>query len=170
MPSHGRNTKPWWTRSPAPRCSGKINVLNFCVWRPGLWWLSLVEFLPFRCGCLSVVWWNVAEYLGCQNINRWGEHAKRANVNTAHVINPSNPPPAHTCHGRCSPCSRARHWAHCFPRGPAGHPAVSAAWEENSKERAQSLHLLRHLWPGPFSSAQRRFLLSFVRLKRGDGG
>lgn len=93
---HGKNRYakfclPVTVASPVLWCSGNINVSNICVWRPGLWWLSRVEFLLFRCGCLSVVWWNVAEYLGCQTINRWGEHAKGANVNSAHVINPSDP-------------------------------------------------------------------------------
>lgn len=57
--------------------------------------ILLVEFLTFRCGCLSTVWWHVAEYLGCLNISRWGELAKRANVNSAHVINLSNPSSPH---------------------------------------------------------------------------
>lgn len=73
-------------------------MFKISAWRPGLWCLSLSEFLPFRCGCLSVVWWNVAEYLGCQTINRWGEHAKRASVNSAHVINPSDPSIPHLMH------------------------------------------------------------------------
>lgn len=93
---HGKNRYakfclPVNVAGPVLWCSGNINVSNICVWRTGLWWLSRVEFLLFRCGCLSVVWWNVAEYLGCQTINRWGEHAKGANVNSAHVINPSDP-------------------------------------------------------------------------------
>lgn len=56
-----------------------------------------MEFLLFMCGCQSAVWWNVAEYLGCRAINRWGEHAKGANVNN---------PPSHTwCAPSCCPAA-----------------------------------------------------------------
>lgn len=38
------------------------------------------------------------EYLGCQTINRWVEHAKRAKINSAHAINLSNPSIPHLIH------------------------------------------------------------------------
>lgn len=57
-----------------------------------------MEFLPYMRGCQLSVWWNVAEYLGCQAINRWGEHSKGANVNN---------PPSHTwCAPTCCPAAQ----------------------------------------------------------------
>lgn len=89
---------PEHTASLVPPCSSNIDVWNIFDWRAGLWWLSRMEFLPYMRGCQLSVWWNVAEYLGCQAINRWGEHSKGANVNN---------PPSHTwCAPTCCPAAQ----------------------------------------------------------------
>lgn len=83
-----------------------------------MFWVSVYEgqdyggfLLSKSCHFCAAVWWHVAEYLGCRNINRWGEHAKRVNASRALVINLFNPSSPHL-----PGPNRASHWAHCSPK------------------------------------------------------
>ena len=126
-------------------CGFMVQRQNECFVKwTGLWRLSLVEFLPCRSGGPSMVWWQVAEYLGCRNINRWGEHPKKANGNSAHVINLSNPSSPHLLYDCCS----ARHWAHCslkprwsWPRS-YWHPCTVSGMRGKFQGELSQPHLL----------------------------